>query len=124
MGQGTMEMDMQDDMRRQADGSSRGRRGRSKEAYDDLQRGYMAAQPGIPTGLSAGRSEMSRRTPPPMYMAEGGQTYPGGQETTLTQSSTRVLERLGTLLALWVALEVIWALIPLPYSRDCAVRTL
>jgi hypothetical protein len=45
-----------------------------REAYDDLQRGYMAAQPGIPTGLSGARSEMSRRTPPPMYMAEGGDT--------------------------------------------------
>jgi hypothetical protein len=45
-----------------------------REAYDDLQRGYMAAQPGIPTGLSEARSEMSRRTPPPMYMAEGGDT--------------------------------------------------
>ena len=45
-----------------------------KEAYDDLQRGYAMAQPGIPTGLSGARSEMSRRTPPPMYMAEGGTT--------------------------------------------------
>jgi len=45
-----------------------------REAYDDLQRGYMAAQPGMPTGLSEARSEMSRRTPPPMYMAEGGDT--------------------------------------------------
>jgi hypothetical protein len=51
-----------------------------REAYDDLQRGYAMAQPGIPTGLSGARSEMSRRTPPPMYMAEGGQTYPGGQD--------------------------------------------
>ena len=60
-----------------------------KEAYDDLQRGYMTAQPGIPTGLSGARSEMSRRTPPPMYaagggqvrgMEEGGKTYPGGQD--------------------------------------------
>lgn len=45
-----------------------------REAFDDLQRGYAMAQPGIPTGLSAGRSEMSRRTPPPMYMADGGAT--------------------------------------------------
>jgi hypothetical protein len=45
-----------------------------REAFDDLQRGYMAAQPGIPTGLSDARAEMSRRTPPPMYMEEGGST--------------------------------------------------
>ena len=45
-----------------------------KEAYDDLQRGYMAAQPGIPMGLASARSEMSRRTPPPMFAAEGGST--------------------------------------------------
>ena len=60
-----------------------------REAYDDLQRGYAMAQPGIPTGLSGARSEMSRRTPPPMYaagggqvrgMEEGGKTYPGGQD--------------------------------------------
>jgi len=60
-----------------------------KEAYDDLQRGYAMAQPGIPTGLSDARSEMSRRTPPPMFaasggqiqrMEEGGKTYPGGQD--------------------------------------------
>ena len=44
-----------------------------KEAFDDLQRGYAMAQPGIPTGLSDARSEMSRRTPPPMYAAGGGQ---------------------------------------------------
>jgi len=44
-----------------------------KEAYGDLQRGYAMAQPGIPTGLSDARSEMSRRTPPPMYAASGGQ---------------------------------------------------
>jgi len=49
-----------------------------KEAYDDLQRGYAMAQPGIPTGLSDARSEMSRRTPPPMYMAEGGATKEDG----------------------------------------------
>ena len=45
-----------------------------REAFDDLQRGYAMAQPGIPTGLSAERSEMSYRTPPPMYMEEGGST--------------------------------------------------
>ena len=44
-----------------------------KEAYDDLQRGYAMAQPGIPTGLSDARSEMSRRTPPPMFASSGGQ---------------------------------------------------
>ena len=44
-----------------------------KEAYGDLQRGYAMAQPGIPTGLSDARSEMSRRTPPPIYAASGGQ---------------------------------------------------
>ena len=71
---------MQDDMRRQAEALRAEGEADRREAYDDLQRGYRAAQPGIPTGLSAGRSEMSRRTPPPMYMAEGGQTYPGGQE--------------------------------------------
>ena len=44
-----------------------------REAYDDLQRGYAVAQPGTPTGLSPLRSEMSYRTPPPMYSASGGQ---------------------------------------------------
>ena len=44
-----------------------------KEAYDDLQRGYAMAQPGISTGLSDARSEMSRRTPPPMFASSGGQ---------------------------------------------------
>ena len=44
-----------------------------KEAFDDLQRGYAVAQPGTPTGLSPLRSEMSYRTPPPMYAASGGQ---------------------------------------------------
>tara|TARA_R100001129_G_scaffold170503_1_gene140065 strand:+ start:48 stop:2231 length:2184 start_codon:yes stop_codon:yes gene_type:complete len=60
-----------------------------REAFDDLQFGYAMAQPGIPTGLSAERSEMSYRTPSPMYaagggqvrgMEEGGKTYPGGQK--------------------------------------------
>ena len=65
-------------LRRQADGSSRRKaEADRREAYDDLQRGYMAAQPGIPTGLSGARSEMSRRTPPPMYMSEGGQDISG-----------------------------------------------
>ena len=51
-----------------------------KEAFDDLQRGYMAAQPGIPMGLASARSEMSRRTPPPMFASEGGSTTTGRRE--------------------------------------------
>ena len=81
VGQGSIEqMRMEEQMRRQTEGLRAEGEADRREAYDDLQRGYMAAQPGIPTGLSGARSEMSRRTPPPMYMAEGGKTYPGGQD--------------------------------------------
>lgn len=75
VGQGTLdEMDMRDEMRRQTEARVAEGEADRREAFDDLQRGYMAAQPGIPTGLSDARSEMSRRTPPPMYMEEGGST--------------------------------------------------
>jgi len=78
---GTMEQDrLQEQFARQEMARLGEAEADRKEAYDDLQRGYAMAQPGIPTGLSDARSEMSRRTPPPMYMAEGGQTYPGGQD--------------------------------------------
>ena len=78
---GTMEQDrLQEQFARQEMARLGEAEADRKEAYDDLQRGYMAAQPGIPTGLSGARSEMSRRTPPPMYMSEGGKTYPGGQD--------------------------------------------
>ena len=83
----------QDKMQEQFARQERARLGEAeadrKEAFDDLQRGYAMAQPGIPTGLSGARSEMSRRTPSPMYaagggqvrgMEEGGKTYPGGQD--------------------------------------------
>ena len=67
----------QDKMQEQFARQERARLGEAeadrKEAFDDLQRGYAMAQPGIPTGLSAERSEMSRRTPSPMYAASGGQ---------------------------------------------------
>ena len=52
------------------DGSLREAEADRREAYDDLQRGYAVAQPGTPTGLSPLRSEMSYRTPPPMYSAQ------------------------------------------------------
>jgi|TARA_R100000479_G_scaffold9133_1_gene3755 hypothetical protein len=75
MGQGTIEqMRMEEQMRRQAEARMAEGEADRREAFDDLQRGYMAAQPGIPTGLSDARAEMSRRTPPPMYMEEGGST--------------------------------------------------
>ena len=78
---GTMEQDrLQEQFARQEMARLGEAEADRKEAYDDLQRGYAMAQPGIPTGLSDARSEMSRRTPPPMYMAEGGQTYPGDQD--------------------------------------------
>ena len=81
VGQGSIEqMKMEDQMRRQAEALRAEGEADRREAYDDLQRGYARAQPGIPTGLSGARSEMSRRTPPPMYMSEGGKTYPGGQD--------------------------------------------
>ena len=74
VGQGTLaEMDMQDQMRRDAEALRAEGEADRREAYDDLQRGYAMAQPGTPTGLSPLRSEMSRRTPPPMYSASGGQ---------------------------------------------------
>ena len=41
-------------------------------SFEDLQRAYSAH--GIPTGLSDARSEMSYRTPLPMYAKEGGST--------------------------------------------------
>ena len=109
-------MEMREAARAQAEALRAEGEADRREAYDDLQRGYAMAQPGIPTGLSDARSEMSRRTPPPMYMAEGGRNKRGTK--TLMQGSTRVLEPLETLLALWVALEAIWALIPLPYNKD------
>jgi hypothetical protein len=74
VGQGSIEqMKMEEQMRRQAEGLRAEGEADRREAYDDLQRGYAMAQPGIPTGLSDARSEMSRRTPPPIYAAGGGQ---------------------------------------------------
>ena len=71
---GTMEQDrLQEQFARQEMARLGEAEADRKEAYDDLQRGYAMAQPGIPTGLSDARSEMSRRTPPPMYAAGGGQ---------------------------------------------------
>jgi len=71
---GTMEQDkMQEQFARQEMARLGEAEADRKEAYGDLQRGYAMAQPGIPTGLSDARSEMSRRTPPPMYAASGGQ---------------------------------------------------
>ena len=83
VGQGTLdEMDMRDEMRRQTEARVAEGEADRREAFDDLQRGYMAAQPGIPTGLSDARAEMSRRTPPPMYMEEGGSTKKKENGTT------------------------------------------
>ena len=67
---GDMEMREEARARGQAmrDEAEKERRG----SFEDLQRAY-AAQ-GIPTGLSDARSEMSYRTPPPMYAKEGGST--------------------------------------------------
>ena len=67
---GDMEMREEARARGQAmrDEAEKERRG----SFEDLQRAY-AAQ-GIPTGLSGARSEMSYRTPPPMYAKEGGST--------------------------------------------------
>jgi len=74
VGQGSIEqMRMEEQMRRQAEGLRAEGEADLREAYDDLQRGYAVAQPGTPTGLSPLRSEMSYRTPPPMYSASGGQ---------------------------------------------------
>ena len=71
---GTMEQDrIQEEFARQEMARLGEAEADRKEAYDDLQRGYAMAQPGIPTGLSDARSEMSRRTPPPMFASSGGQ---------------------------------------------------
>jgi len=71
---GTMEQDrLQEQFARQEMARLGEAEADRKEAYDDLQRGYAMAQPGIPTGLSDARSEMSRRTPPPMFASSGGQ---------------------------------------------------
>ena len=65
---GTMEQDrLQEQFARQEMARLGEAEADRKEAYDDLQRGYMASQPGIPMGLASARSEMSRRTPPPMF---------------------------------------------------------
>jgi len=56
-----------------------------KGSFKDLQRSYAAH--GIPTGLSEGRSEMSYRTPPPMYMEEGGSTSKKEDDNPYAQQS-------------------------------------
>ena len=71
---GTMEQDrIQEEFARQEMARLGEAEADRKEAYDDLQRGYAVAQPGTPTGLSPLRSEMSYRTPPPLFSAGGGQ---------------------------------------------------
>ncbi len=78
---GTMEQDrLQEQFARQEMARLGEAEADRKEAFDDLQRGYMAAQPGIPMGLASARSEMSRRTPPPMFASEGGSTTTGRRE--------------------------------------------
>lgn len=78
MGAGELaQMDYQDELDAQAAKLNRESEQKRQDAYADLQGAYAAAQPGIMGGLSPYRSMMSRRTPMPMYMAEGGTTDVG-----------------------------------------------
>jgi hypothetical protein len=76
MGAGQLEqMDMEDAWARQADELKKERGANQQKYYDDLQRGYAAAQPNAPQGTSPYRSQMSRNMPPPWQpggMAAGG----------------------------------------------------
>jgi hypothetical protein len=66
------QMDAQEEFDKNNKAGDKKREADRREAYEDLQRGYRAAQPGALPGLSQFRNQMSNRTPPPMYMARGG----------------------------------------------------
>ena len=70
--QGTKgDMEMREEARRRGEAFRAEGEAVRKEAFDNLQAGYIAS--GVPTGLSPARSEMSRYQQPPMYAAGGGQ---------------------------------------------------
>ena len=66
------QMDAQEEWEEQAKKLAGDKEARLKSSYDDLQRGYRAAQPYAMTGVSPYRSMMSNRTPPPTSYASGG----------------------------------------------------
>ena len=68
------QMDQQDKWDKEAEELAGNRKMKLKSSYDDLQRGYMAAQPNAMRGTSPARSYMSWNTPKPMGYAGGGQT--------------------------------------------------
>ena len=67
------DMEMREAQRRQASALRKEGEASRQESYDDLQMGYAMGQPGVQSGMSPYRSEMSKRTLPPMYAAQGGQ---------------------------------------------------
>src|SRR6056300_492743 len=67
------DMEMREAQRRQASALRKEGEASRKESYDDLQMAYGVGQPGVASGISPYRSEMSKRTLPPMYAAQGGQ---------------------------------------------------
>jgi hypothetical protein len=67
------DMEMREAQRRQASALRKEGEASRQESYDDLQMAYGVGQPGVASGISPYRSEMSKRTLPPMYAAQGGQ---------------------------------------------------
>jgi hypothetical protein len=67
------DMEMREAQRRQANALRKEGEASRQESYGDLQMGYAMGQPGVQSGMSPYRSEMSKRTLPPMYAAQGGQ---------------------------------------------------
>jgi hypothetical protein len=67
------DMEMREAQRNQANALRKEGEASRQESYGDLQMGYAVGQPGVQSGMSPYRSEMSKRTLPPMYAAQGGQ---------------------------------------------------
>ena len=67
------DMEMREAQRNQANALRKEGEASRQESYGDLQMGYAMGQPGVQSGMSPYRSEMSKRTLPPMYAAQGGQ---------------------------------------------------
>jgi hypothetical protein len=67
------DMEMREAQRRQANALRKEGEASRQESYGDLQMAYGVGQPGVASGISPYRSEMSKRTLPPMYAAQGGQ---------------------------------------------------
>lgn len=68
----SQQMQAQQDFERQQRAMREESEAKRRQAYDDLQGAYAAAQPFAEPGYSPYRSMMSRNTPAPMYAAQGG----------------------------------------------------